>query len=348
MKRKIDRVYFELTTKCNLRCRHCFNDNVDIGPQSLDKLAFAKFYKIIKNRTDGIVLTGGEPFLYPHLEEILDQVKSEKVVITTNATVVSKEHLERILKQYPNIFLQMSFDGMTKETFEAVRGPGTYEKVRQAVDYLSAKGNSGRIGLSISVLSCNIHEVLSIIDYAEEKHLHSVHFPTLIMEGRCAKESNLLPEVSMLNDLEDQLLKLAVDHESMQISINTLNRIAGWISSAKNQDCLSNATLKITADGKIMPCPVAWRQEESLGEIIRISSYKELLERLNHVQAVVKEIRQCRQCTEGGLCAMNFCEYCSIHKNDNIYGKQYRCSNLKHHINNIRKEEQYGKHVNGI
>lgn len=348
MNRKIDRVYFELTTMCNLRCRHCFNFNDNFKPKHLSMEAFTEFYQKIQNRTEGIVLTGGEPFLHSGIEDFLELLKTERVVITTNGTVKSKEYMEKILLKYPNIFMQISFDGMTKEVFEAVRGAGTYEKVKQAVDYLSGKGLGKRLGLSTSILSCNIHEVLGIIEYARKMGLHSVHFPTLIMEGRCAEDKTLLPDIDRLNRLEDKLLFLAVECENLYISVNTLNRVAGWLNREENMDCLTNATVKITVDGEIMPCPVAWRAEESMGRVGEISCYEDLLAKLGNVQAKKKVSENCRVCDASGLCAMNFCEHCSIRNNENTAGMQYRCLNLRHHMNNIRKEEEDGKHVNDI
>lgn len=348
MSRKIDRVYFELTTMCNLKCRHCFNYNDNFKRENLNQEAFTEFYQKIRNRTEGIVLTGGEPFLHSGIEKFMEILKSERVVITTNATVKSKEYLENILMKYQNIFLQISFDGMTKEVFELIRGNDTYEKAKQTIDYLSERGLGKRLGLSTSILSYNIHEVLSIVEYAKEKGLHSIHFPTLIMEGRCAENKELLPNIDSLNELEDKLLMLAVEYENIHISVNTLNRVAGWVNQEVSTDCLTNATIKITVDGDIMPCPVAWKVEESLGRIDEISCFEDLLNKLENVQVKKKVSENCRVCDARGLCSMNFCENCNIRNNESPAGMSYRCLNLRHHINNIRREEEYGKHVNDI
>ena len=349
MKRKIDRVYFELTTLCNLKCTHCFNFNQNIKQKYLNFAEFSKFYPIIRNKTNGIVLTGGEPFLHPEIERFLELIKSEPVVVTTNATVQSKENLEKILKKFSNILLQISFDGMTKKSFEAVRGIGTYEKVKDTIDYLSKNGFSKRIGLSTSILSCNIHEVLDIIAYAKEKGLNSIHFPTLIMEGRCAEDRTILPDVESLNQLESDLLRLAVENEELNISVNTLNRVAGMVCGNKSNDCLTNATIKVTVDGKIMPCPVAWREEESLCNVSEISCYADILSKIEQIKQENYCEENCKECEANILCNMNFCEHCSIRKHVDLVGMKYRCSNLKYHINCIREEEIYdGKYVNDI
>ena len=339
MNRKIDRLYFELTTMCNLKCKHCFNFNEDVKPKHLDFETFSTFYKKIKNKTQGIVLTGGEPFLHPQIIKILDLLSQENVVITTNAALYNESYYEKIMMEYPNVFLQISFDGMTKETFETVRGLGSYEKVKRVIDYLSRQGYAQRLGLSVSILACNIGEVPDIVRYAQEQKLHSIHFPTLIIEGRCAEDMTLLPEVKDLNQTEDQLLILAAESQDINISVNTLSRLAGWVHRKGEMDCLSNATMKVTADGNIMPCPVAWKKEESLGMIEQISCFGDIVSLLNGVQCEKQHSDECRECQAEGLCSMSFCEYCHIRKTNILQGKQYRCLNLKHHFNNIMKEE---------
>jgi MoaA/NifB/PqqE/SkfB family radical SAM enzyme len=340
MKKRIDRIYVEVTTACNLRCKHCFNFNEEIKTKNLDFKSFEKFYNRISHKTDGIVLTGGEPFLHPEINSFFSLLHTEQIVVTTNATVFSAEYYASILRNYPNVFMQISFDGLTREVFESVRGRNTYDHVRNVVDYLSANGLADRIGLSVSILACNIQEVVGIVDYAKEKGLHSVHFPTLIIEGRCADDMTILPEVDQLNRIEDELIKLIVESEDINISVNTLNRIAGWVKSKNQLNCLSVATIKITPDGEIMPCPVAWRKEESLGRIEQVINFEDLIYMIDYFCSEKKIFSQADQ--ENGeveRCGMNFCENCLIRKNRQQEAITYRHKNLNYHFNHIKEEE---------
>lgn len=345
MKRKIDRFYFELTTMCNLNCIHCFNYNGNYKFKFLELEKLKKFYKNIKGKTNGIVLTGGEPFLHPDIMHILEILKDEKVIITTNATLESPYYYGALLEKYPNVLLQISFDGMSKKVFEKVRGTGTYDKVKNVIEYLSACGYGQRVGLSMSILACNIGEVLQVVHFAEERQLHSVYFPTLILEGRCESEPDLLPNVESLNQVEDELLVLATENQELDISVNTLNRIAAWRQFGQTIDCIANATIKITVDGEIMPCPVAWKREESLGNIQDIDDFSQVINVLNEFCISKFENAQCSKCEGKDICAKQFCENCFIRKTNNSQGQQYRCENLRHHYNNILKEEKENIYV---
>lgn len=345
MKRKIERFYFELTTMCNLKCIHCFNYNENYKFKFLELEKFEKFYQNIRGKTNGIVLTGGEPFLHPNIMRILEIIKDEKVIITTNATLESPYYYAALLEKYPNVFLQVSFDGMSKEVFEKVRGTKTYDQVKEVIEYLSMHEYGQQVGLSMSILACNIGEVLQVVHFAEEKKLHSVYFPTLILEGRCESEPDLLPSVEKLNQVEDDLLVLAAENQELDISANTLNRIAAWKQFGQNLNCISNATLKITVDGEIMPCPVAWKKEESIGNIQNIHDFSQVINALNEFHISKYENAQCSKCEGKDICAKQFCENCSIRKTNNFQGRQYRCENLRHHYKNILKEEKENIYV---
>lgn len=85
-----------MTTRCNLRCKNCGNlmtmykkqsdVDIDIILQSLDRF-FMCVDKVVR-----VNVLGGEPFLYPHMTEVIEYLNNtDQVVIVktaTNGTVV--------------------------------------------------------------------------------------------------------------------------------------------------------------------------------------------------------------------------------------------------------------------
>ena len=79
-------VFFELTNVCNLRCSHCFNgeiksnENLDVNEwkQIIDQISNMKVFYV--------KITGGEPFLYPGLFELLEYLDTVHLnyIIYTN------------------------------------------------------------------------------------------------------------------------------------------------------------------------------------------------------------------------------------------------------------------------
>lgn len=100
-----------LTTRCNLRCKNCGSlmplyahprdVELDIILKSLDRF-FSCVDRIVR-----VNVIGGEPFLYPHLAEVVDYLNRKdqvvRVVFPTNGTVVPEnERLYAVLKHPKN------------------------------------------------------------------------------------------------------------------------------------------------------------------------------------------------------------------------------------------------------
>ena len=87
-----------VTTKCNLRCPDCSNlmQYYD-EPYHVDLdgiLTCMRKMNEILDRCDEYKILGGEPFLYPDLAAVLEEIPSEKcgkVILYTNATIIPKE-----------------------------------------------------------------------------------------------------------------------------------------------------------------------------------------------------------------------------------------------------------------
>lgn len=112
----IPRVDLVLTTKCSLKCRYCANlmqyyknpYNVDLCKikESIQALLFGVDYV----RT--IYVLGGEPFLYPDLDEVLSflikQKKVGEICIVTNGTILpNNKKLINVMK-HKKIFVRIS------------------------------------------------------------------------------------------------------------------------------------------------------------------------------------------------------------------------------------------------
>ena len=81
-----------ITSKCNLNCSFCYIKNID-RTQELDYNKLINFIKIIKPKS--VQLTGGEPCLYPHVNELIIFLALHRIKIGmfTNGTYIKNIHL---------------------------------------------------------------------------------------------------------------------------------------------------------------------------------------------------------------------------------------------------------------
>jgi len=61
--------------KCNMKCLYCYNPQIVYGEGRLSEANAFDFLKKRKGLLDGIVLSGGEATLYPHLSSFVTQIK---------------------------------------------------------------------------------------------------------------------------------------------------------------------------------------------------------------------------------------------------------------------------------
>lgn len=123
----IPRVMVMPTTRCNLRCKGCssllpYFDN----PEDCAIEQILQDFQIFFSGIDQCmrITVGGEPFLYPHLREILEYLlKEEKVLgimLITNSMLQPKEDVIPLLS-HPKILIEVSDYGQLEKMSRLIR-----------------------------------------------------------------------------------------------------------------------------------------------------------------------------------------------------------------------------------
>jgi MoaA/NifB/PqqE/SkfB family radical SAM enzyme len=152
---------FELTARCNLKCKHCYNLSGD--PSSIttmtpeDWLNLAKY--LVKN--GGLfqcIISGGEPLLLgDKLIPIMDTLHEDDTcfIFITNGFLLDKEWVGKLKKYYYNWF-QISIDGHTPELHDEFRGvKGSFERAVRGAAEIASIGIHLRIAHIVSKSTMN-------------------------------------------------------------------------------------------------------------------------------------------------------------------------------------------------
>ncbi len=126
----------ELTTRCNLSCKHCYLGNKKPVELSfiLLKRALREFGKLGGLRA---LFSGGEPLLYEKFDELNEILPSFpfRSILLTNGLLIKPAFLKKLnFKE-----IQVSLDGLEKG-HEALRGKGTFKKVLKAIEMVKEAG----------------------------------------------------------------------------------------------------------------------------------------------------------------------------------------------------------------
>ena len=154
-------VTWEVTYACNLRCIHCLSDS---GSKRNGELSTAECLKVIDYLAAMKVfqfnIGGGEPFMRPDFLDLMNYAHQKGMVtcISTNGTLIDQESARRLDNKL--VYIQVSLDGATAESNDAIRGPGSFDKALLALQHLRQRD-----------IEVSINTVLTRRSYPELTHL---------------------------------------------------------------------------------------------------------------------------------------------------------------------------------
>ena len=142
---------FGITSKCNLRCKHCYDDTEEHVHMPFNQCVevLDKFFTFCQqwNRYPMVWLTGGEPTIHPKFWDILDYIVDRMdqpddcyAAILSNGINLDADFVQKLEENPLLIYVQISVDGARAETHEAIRGKGTFEKALHALKLLRPTG----------------------------------------------------------------------------------------------------------------------------------------------------------------------------------------------------------------
>ena len=147
--KNIETLWFNTGTLCNLKCNDCYiessptNDNL----QYLNLQEIEKYISEIKENNLGtklIGLTGGEPFMNPHIISILSYLLENKfkTLLLSNGTRPIALKFEKLLKlrNLNNLTIRISIDHYKKKHHEFIRGKNTWKQLFKNLIWLSNNG----------------------------------------------------------------------------------------------------------------------------------------------------------------------------------------------------------------
>ena len=171
---------FFVTSRCNLRCAHCFYwRNLNAGK---DELSLDEIEAVSKGFPDllSVSLTGGEPFLRTDLAKIARAFcrnsNAKHLLLFTNGMqteriyAVTEEILSTCKDAY--VFVSVSFDGL-RETHNRIRGnPEAFDRAKETFERLgSLKDRYDRLALH-TVTTCsgeNQHELRDLFEFMRKE-----------------------------------------------------------------------------------------------------------------------------------------------------------------------------------
>lgn len=170
-------LYIEISGVCNGKCSYCLSGRYKVhGGKFIDVDLFEKILRrlteqgLIDRRTSVGLYNWGEPFLHPHLSEIIQIVNKFKIsyVFSTNASIVPKidhqfvQGLDRIIFSMPG-FSQNAYDRIHGFNFDKI-----CSNIEKIVTDSRSAGFKGIFQISYHVYQFNMDEIVPCETFARK------------------------------------------------------------------------------------------------------------------------------------------------------------------------------------
>ena len=277
------KILWEVTTRCNLRCKHCYLHS-ELNPPSsepVNELDTEGCLKIIEqfDRTHVFlveVVGGGEPFCRPDIMEIIQGLGEKKfwTRVVTNGTLIN-EDIARSIADTGIQKMAVSLESSIPEVNDSIRGKGSFKKASRGINYFRDFGIPFRIQMTVSRL--NYKDIEHMVSFcfnmgAEEISLCPyVHCPTT---NPFSASMNLGRDAHFSAAEKIHELKMEYPDNFVYSDIDSILGFLSPESKTTNRDkrfhrcdCVTSQ-VTVLYDGNVLPCPLM--RDKPLGNLMKM------------------------------------------------------------------------------
>ena len=297
---------FELTSKCNERCIHCYipNSKKDNG---ID-LPFDLFKKVLDEFAEmgglQVSLSGGEIFMHQEINKIITycREKDMQIVLLSNLLSFDDKNLDTIKKANISM-IQVSLYSMEEELHDKITTiKGSYKKTKETIELLVK--NDVPVMISCPIMKINSNSYHDILEYA---HSLGIKAQTdFILMGKEDMDTENLNNRIDLSETENVIREIL--HNEGVDSIDKIKNPQELYPFKLSQPiCAAGRTnICVNANGNVTPCN-GW-QGMKAGNLYH-SSLKEIWvnsQVLHDLRKITRgSFRECVECD-----AKDFCSLC--------------------------------------
>lgn len=314
---------FELTSRCNERCIHCYIPN---GKKNSGfDMSFERFKYILDQYAEmggiHVTLSGGEALINKDIIKMLRYCREKdlKISLLTNLISLTDEQI-KVLKEVNVSLVQVSLYSMDAELHDKITTvKGSFEKTKTAIEKLHAADVP--VQISCPVMKANKDGYDKVMEYAKNLRMKS-QTDYIMMAQADLDTSNLANRLS-LEETEKvirDIIDFDVDYKEITLEQESISSIS-IEEYAEMPLCGAGVNdLCVTVNGDVYPCS-GW-QDFVVGNVFK-QSLKDIWENSPKL-AEVRKVRQkdfpkCLTCE-----ARDYCNMCLVRNYNESGGDMFK------------------------
>lgn len=322
-KPRLASLQFELTSRCNERCIHCYIPN---GKKNAGfDMSFERFKYILDQFAEmgglQVTLSGGEALMHKDIAKILLYCREKDMQISLLTNLISlKKELIPILKDVNLSLIQVSLYSMDAEKHDSITTiKGSFEKTKTAIEKL----HNADIPVQIScpIMKANKDGYDEVMKYAQRLRMKA-QTDYIMMAQADLNTSNLANRISIeeTEKVIRDIMENDVDYQTETLAQDPLSSISEEEFAEMSLCGAGLNDLCVTVNGDIYPC-AGW-QGFVVGNVFR-ESLKEIWEhspKLEQIRKIKqKDFPKCLKCE-----ARDFCNMCLVRNYNESGGDMFK------------------------
>lgn len=278
-----DEFYFQwhLTERCNQRCAHCYHESYASSDEmTLADLhaAFSEMERALRawGRVGSFSLTGGEPFMRrEELYALIERLDSSEFVgyydILTNGSLMSAEDVHSLSSRTKLRRVQLSLEGPSAESNDAIRGRGTFDRTVAAIDSLKDVGIE--VAVMTTITKRNMTLLPQLIDLLASHRVDTFAMERFIPEGTGAEIHDSMMTPMETRETFELVRALGVTERRLRVLMyRPLFALVDSEDPTVGAMCsVGTNALTVMHDGTVYPCR---RLPISLGHVLQDGLFK--------------------------------------------------------------------------
>jgi len=303
-------LHWDITKKCNLRCKHCYNAekyfNIDSDDYISEEMDLEQCLNTVRSFSEAgfkhIHFLGGEPLMSPYIYDTTEYAKKLGMTITinSNACLLDSAAQKKLIDLKVDQFAA-SLDGCSASVNDAIRGSGTFERIvsnMKAFNELKSATGYTETALVFTLTKANMKDLMLLPALAEDIGVDLIVLTTFIESGQGKEHRDVFDiNIEDVCDAVENMVSSELVRHPVPLQIDMRPRFCQYLSAkykvpvlynVKNTLCSAGENvLYLEADGNIHPCLIF--QLESGKKALKNNIFKK--QQLNVISDSITDIQ---------------------------------------------------------